>query len=413
MRSVTSRDVKYELTATAGDARAGRLTVADATLETPTLFPVLNFYAGGMERSVFGGGVHRTVKECLIGADRVGGAGYSEQIDGVMTSVSSLTDYNITRERLESYLSTPIKERNIFSPLSGLLFVDSGGYKFLDSDELDGSDFELEIDQATVYEIQLKMGADVIVNLDHPIAPDDDHATRIEKARKTAENIERFVRLSANFDGARYLTLHGYNYSMMDAFLDEVTDVVPLETLHKTFDGVALGSLVPKKDNRDALITAVTDCREIMRDWQFDGYPLHVLGISSRSIPLLAALGVDSFDSMTYIYNAINGKYSQSLMESEPVDDVDFSMCDCPVCTNETLASWMRGEDVEYQKDKLGPVAMHNLITHMRDVREIRRCIQTGETGPLVDYIESNVAQDKRIRRYAHQVVNDALGGYF
>jgi len=413
MRTATSRRVDYELRATAGDARAGRLTVGDATLETPTLFPVLNFYAGGMERSVFGGGVHRTVKECLIGADRVGGTEYDNHVDGLMTSVSSLTDYNITRDRLESYLSTPIKERDIFSPLSGVLFVDSGGYKFLDSDELDGSNFELEIDQATVYEIQLKLGADVIVNLDHPIAPDDDHETRIEKARKTAANIEEFVTLSARFDGARYLTLHGYNYSMMDAFLDEVTNVVPLETLQETFDGIALGSLVPKKDNRDALITAITDCRQIMHDWEFERYPLHVLGISSRSMPLLAALGADSFDSMTYIYNAINGKYSTSLMNSEPVDDVDFSACDCPICTNETLVGWMRGEDVAYQKDKLGPVAMHNLITHMREVREIRRCIQTGETGPLIEYIESNVARDKRIRKYAHQVVNDALGGYF
>lgn len=413
MQQAQSRHADFEVTATAGDARSGRLAVGDASLETPTLFPVLNFYAGGMERSVFGGGVHRTVKECIIGADRVGGRDYSEYFDGAMTSVSSLTDYNISRERYKSYLSTPIKERDIFGPFSGLLFVDSGGFKFLNSEELDGSDFEVEIDQKKIYEIQRKLGADIIVNLDHPIAPDDSHATRIEKAHKTAENIRTFVDISSDFHGARYLTLHGYNYSMMDAFLDEITDIVPLEVLQQSFDGVALGSLVPKKDNRDALITAVTDCRQIMRDWGFANRPLHVLGISSRSIPLLAALGVDSFDSMTYMYNAINGKYSRSLMETEPLDEVDFSTCDCPVCTNEKLAGWMRGEDIEYQKDKLGPVAMHNLIIHMREVREIRACIQTGETGPLIDYIESNVARNKRIRRYAHQVVNDALGGYF
>jgi len=257
------------------------------------------------------------------------------------------------------------------------------------------------------------MGADVIVNLDHPIAPDDDHETRMEKARKTADNIATFVELSSDFDGACYLTLHGYNYSMMDAFLDEITDVVPLATLQTAFDGVALGSLVPKKDDRDALITAVTDCRKIMRDWGFEALPLHVLGISSRSIPLLAALGADSFDSMTYIYNAINGKYSRSLMESEPVDEADFSSCDCPVCSNETLVSWLRDEDVEYKKDRMGAVAMHNLIVQMREVRDIRERIRTGETEPLIEYIEDNVARNKRIRRHAHRVVNDALGGYF
>jgi len=148
-----------------------------------------------------------------------------------------------------------------------MLFLDSGGFKFLNSDEIDGSDFEVEIDQRTIYEMQQKMGGDMIVNLDHPIAPDDDYDTRIEKARKTGANIAEFVEISSDFEGARYLTLHGYNYSMMDAFLDEITDAVPLEILQETFDGVALGSLVPKKDNRDALITAVTDCRQIMRDW--------------------------------------------------------------------------------------------------------------------------------------------------
>jgi len=413
MRQATTQEVNYTVNATAGQARAGRLTTPNATVQTPTLFPVLNFYAGGMERSVFGGGVHRTVKECLIGADRVGGEEYSEYFDGVMTSVASLTDYNISRERYEDYLSIPIKERDIFEPLSGMLFLDSGGFKFLNSDEIDGSDFEVEIDQRTIYEMQQKMGGDMIVNLDHPIAPDDDYDTRIEKARKTGANIAEFVEISSDFEGARYLTLHGYNYSMMDAFLDEITDAVPLEILQETFDGVALGSLVPKKDNRDALITAVTDCRQIMRDWGFENRPLHVLGISSRAIPLLAALGADSFDSMTYMYHAINGKYSRSLMEAEPVDEVDFTTCDCPVCNNDTLVGMMRKEGTEYRKDEIGPVAMHNLIIHMREVRDIRRRIQTGETGPLIEYIESNVARDKRIRQYAHQVVNDALGGYF
>jgi tRNA-guanine family transglycosylase len=330
-----------------------------------------------------------------------------------MTSVASLTDYNITRERYESYLEMPVKERDIFAPFDGILFIDSGGFKFLHSDELDGSDFEVEIDQETIYEIQRRMGADIIVNLDHPISPDDDHEDRVHKAKQTATNVAEFLDLSADFEGARYLTLQGYNYSMMDVFLDQITDAVPRDQLHEAFDGVALGGLVPKKDNREALITAVTDCREVLREWGFADLPLHVLGISSRSIPLLAAIGVDSFDSTTYIYNAINGKYSRSLMESEPLDEADFESCDCRVCSSPEMVRRMRGEDVEYQKDKLGPVAMHNLIVHRREVQEIRRCIQTGETGPLVEYIESSIAQDKRIRRYAHQVVNQSLGGYF
>jgi tRNA-guanine family transglycosylase len=398
---------------TAGDARTGELTIGETTLQTPNLFPVINFYAGGMERRVYGGGMHRTMKEFMIGADRIGGGEqYGEYFDGIMTSVASLTDYNITRERLDDYLDTPIKEREIFEPFDGTLFVDSGGFKFLHTPEMDGSDFEVEMDQSAVYDIQRQMGADVIVNLDRPIAPDDTQGGRIRKAGRTAGYIDEFLDFSEDFDGVRYLTLHGYNYSMMYEFLETVTETVPETRLRNAFDGIALGSLVPKKDSRGELIQAVTDCREIMADWGFEGLPLHVLGISSQAIPLLAALGVDSFDSSSYLHSAINGKYSKSMLETVHVDEADFSQCDCPVCSSELLVGRMRG-DHQYQKDILGPVAMHNLIIQKRELAELRNRISAPGNEPLIDYIENSIGRQKSIRQYAHQVVNQSLGGYF
>ena len=402
----------FEVNAVAGDARTGTLRIGGQELETPNLFPVLNFYGGGTERSVFGGGIHRTIKEFMIGADRIGGGDYSEYFDCTMTSVASLTDYNITHERYQSYLDTPIKERELFESYNGTLFVDSGGFKFLDGGEIDGSDFEVDIDQKKIYEIQKKMGADIIVNLDHPIAPDDSHEQRMEKAEKTALNISEFLDLSGDFGGARYLTLHGYNYSMMDAFLEKITSIVDTREIHEAFDGVALGSLVPKKDNRELLIQAVTDCQEVLHDWGFDDMPLHVLGISSRAVPLLAALGVDSFDASSYLHNAINGKYYKSMMESVPISEVSFEDCDCPVCSSDLHRKRMRG-DAEYQKDIYGAVAVHNLIIQKRELATIRDRIQAEGTAPLREYIESTVARDKQTRQVAHKVVNQSLGGYF
>jgi 7-cyano-7-deazaguanine tRNA-ribosyltransferase len=411
-QAYSTESLEFDIESTNGDARAGQLTINEQTLETPNLFPVLNFYAGGTQRSVYGGGVHRTIKEFMIGADRVDTDPLSEYFDAAMTSVSSLTDYNLTRERYEDYLETPIKERDLFEPFSGLVFADSGGFKFLNSDEMDGSDFEVEMNQETVFDIQKSLGSDIIVNLDHPIAPDDTHEDRIQKARQTADNIHTFLSLSRDFEGALYLTVHGYNYSMIDEFLDVLTDEVPEGVLREGFDGVALGSLVPKKDNRGALITAVSDCREVMADWGISDWPLHVLGISSRAIPLLAALGADTFDSSTHLHNAINGKYNYSMMERIPLEGVDFSKCDCPVCRSDELVDRMKG-NAEYQKDILGPVAMHNLIIQKRELAEIRRCIHEEDTDELVDYFEDRFSQDKTMRRYAHQVVNESLGGYF
>lgn len=405
-------DFEFDINHTSGDARAGKLSINGAQIETPNLFPVLNFYAGGTERSVYGGGVHRTLKELMIGADRVGVDPLARYFEGTMMSVSSLTDYNLTRERYDDYLEIPIKDRDMFDPFNGLLFIDSGGFKFLNSPEMDGSDFEVQMNQEAVYNIQRSMGADIIVNLDHPIAPDDSHEERLEKAKKTAKNIHKFLSLSRDFEGAKYLTLHGYNYSMMNEFIDVITDQVAKGVLHEGFDGIALGSLVPKKDDRAALIKAVTDCREVMADWGMDDWPLHVLGISSRAIPILAALGADSFDSSTHLHNAINGKYNVSLMKSIPTDDVDFSHCDCPVCDSELLVERMRG-NAEYQKDIIGPVAMHNLIIQKRELSKFRNCIKQDGKEAVIEYLEETFGHDQTMRRYAHQVVNQSLGGYF
>ena len=401
-----------EVTHTAGDARRGRIEFDGTTLETPNIFPVLNFYAGGTSNSLYGGGVHRTMKEFMTGHEVIGGGDYSEYFDCVMTSVSSLTDYNITHERYKDYTAAPIRERDVFEGFDGTLFIDSGGYKFLGDYELDGSDFEVDIDQTKIYEIQQKLGGDIFVNLDRPIAPDDSYEERVEKARKTAEYVAEFLRVSDETESLRYLTLHGYNYAMLETFLEEIDDVLPLEFVHDEFDGIALGGLVPLKDNKGKLITAVQECRSVLNDWGFDDLPLHVLGISSSAIPLLVAVGADTFDSSSYLHSAINGKYVTSLLGSQPLDETSFEECDCPICTNPELVDRMEG-NVEYQKDKLGPVAMHNLIIQKREVRRLRERIERPGTDGLVDYLESELGSEKSIRTFAHRVVNESLGGYF
>lgn len=412
MKTALDTDTAFEVSVTAGSARSGTLSIRDTQLETPNLFPVVNFYAGGTERSVFGGGIHRTVKEFLIGSEAVNGVDCSEYFDGVMMSVASFTDYNLNQERFESYLSSPIKQRTPFEDYEGVIFVDSGGFKFLDKGRIEGKGFQMNLNQKVALDIQRKLGGDIIVNLDKPITPDDTYEVRLEKARETAENAAEFIRRSSDYDASRFLTLHGYNYSMIDTFLTEMENVLGNSIGQSAFDGVALGSLVPLKDDKQQLVTAVQDCKQVLQDHGYGNLPFHVLGISGSSIPLLAALGVDSFDSSSYLHAAINGKYFKSIRESVSLDEVDFSECDCKVCAHEDMVDRMRG-NAEYQKDILGPVAMHNLILQKRELRKIRRLIREDGKEGMVSYIDETVARDDKTRKVAHRVVNEALGGYF
>lgn len=411
---VRSNRSAFDTTASAGDARAGRLTVDGTTMETPGLFPVINFYGGGTAKSVYGGSTHRTVKELINADSRVDSVDCSDAFPGAMMSVGSLTDYGITRARLDDYLEIPIKERDEFRGFNGLLFTDSGGFKNLQQGGLDGSDFEIELNQRRVFEMQQAMGGDILVNLDMPIEDDDTEEQRRAKARKTARNAIEFLRLAETHDfrGAKYITVHGYYYSMQETFMSEISDVFGNMDIGKLFDGVALGSLVPKKDNKGELIQAVSDCREVMNEYGIGHLPLHVLGISSSTMPLLVAVGADTFDSSSYIQSAIHGKYYTSLIETDEVDDADFSECDCPVCSSPELRSRMEG-DAEYRKDRMGPVAVHNQYVQQRELQKIRDAIHKEGADGLIEYIDQTVGRHSGLRKFAHQVVNKSLGGYF
>lgn len=403
---------EFSIGSTAGEARTGCLRINDIEMKTPNIFPVINFYGGGRSGSVFGGSTHRTVKELINGDERVDGVNCSELFKGAMMSVGSLTDYGINHDLLQTYLSTPIKARHEFRGFKGILFADSGGYKNLTQGELDGSNFEIDMNQARVFEMQQLFGGELIVNLDLPIEPDDSYETRCKKARQTAENVDEFIELSRDYPAARFLTVHGYNYSMIDTFMTELQDVLGGLDIADTFDGIALGSLVPKKDDRTTLIDAVQGCRQVMRERDFDTLPLHVLGISNAAIPLLAAVGADTFDSSSYIQAAINGKYYESLLNTISIDDANLKNCDCPVCSSPELCSRMKG-DAQYRKDQMGPVAVHNLYVQMKEIEKIRQRISRDGSSGLIDYIDNTIARDDKTRTHAHRVVNESLGGYF
>lgn len=402
----------FETVAEAGEARRGRLTVNGRTLETPHLFPVINFYGGGNEDALFGGGIHRTIKQFMVNYPPVVGENdYSDHFSGVLTSVASLTDYGIREKKLDYYLDNKIREWDRFSSYEGVIFIDSGGYKLLKEGGLKGEDFKKDVDQDKAFEMQMNMGADIVVNLDHPIHPDDDHKTKKEKMKTTAANARRLIELSHGFEGARYLTVHGYNQSMLERSFGYVQDQLD-EDIDDVFDGIALGSLVPRKDSVEALIEAVGSCKRVMQQKHIDHLPLHVFGISGSAMPLLAALGADTFDSAAYLHQAVNGKYCKNLFETVPVQEADFTACDCQVCSDRHLRESMRGDE-EYQKDILGPVAVHNLAVQQRELQTIRQTLAQGDEDALTEYLENAVRDQKNIQKFAYRVINETLTPYF
>jgi len=407
--------VSFDVIAEAGEARRGQLQINDRALETPHLFPVVNFYGGGNEPALFGGGIHRTVKEFMVNhPPTTGGTDYSDLFGGVMTSISSLTDYGIREKKLEEYLDNEIREWGKFSDYDGMIFADSGGYKILkQGGELEGEDFTKDISQDKALDMQLDLGPDIVVNLDHPIHPDDEFEERIEKMEKTAVNARQLAERRDEVDGACYLTVHGYYEAMLERSFDAIEDELD-RPIPEVFDGIALGSLVPRKDNVEVLIEAVSDCRLEMQQRGYNDLPLHVFGISGNAMPLLVAVGADTFDSASYLHQAINGKYCVNLFETVPVEEADFHACDCRICNDGLHRDRMRNRlDDLYQKDILGSVAAHNLAIQQRGLRRFRQLIAEADEDQIAAYLEEAVKDQKGFRKFAYKLINERIKPYF
>jgi tRNA-guanine family transglycosylase len=407
--------VSFDVIEKAGDARRGLLQINDRTLDTPHLFPVVNFYGGGNEGALFGGGVHRTVKEFLAHDNEVtGGEDYSDLFHGVLTSIASLTDYGIREKKLDWYLEKEIREWGCFSDYDGMIFADSGGYKILkQGGGLEGEDFEKDVNQDKALDMQLALGPDIVVNLDHPIHPDDEFEKRVEKMEQTAANAARFAERRDEVDGACYLTVHGYYRAMLERSFDLIEDEL-VDPIPEVFDGIAIGSLVPRKDNVEVLVEAVSDCKRVMEQRGYDHLPLHVFGISGSAMPLLVAVGADSFDSASYLHQAINGKYCISLFETIPVDEADFDGCNCRFCNDEFHRARMRNEiDDLYQKDILGSLATHNLEIQQGELRQFRQLIAEGDQEQVAEYLEEAVKDQKGFRKFVYHLINERMNPYF
>lgn len=398
----------------AGDARRGVLSINGRSLETPHLFPVINFYGGGNEGALFGGGVHRTVKEFLVNHPPVvGETDYSDLFRGVMTSIASLSDYGIRRDKLEWYLDKEIREWDVFSDYEGVIFADSGGYKILKQGGLKGPDFEKEIDQDEALNMQLALGPDIVVNLDHPIHPDDDFEARLEKTAKTAANARDLAKRRNEIDGACFLTVHGYHEAMLERSFDAIETQLS-SPIPEVFDGIALGGLVPKKDNVPVLMEAVSDCKLEMEQRGFGHLPLHVFGISGSVMPLLVAIGADTFDSASYLHQAINGKYSVNLFDTVPLSEANFDACDCQVCTDDFHRARMRDEmDDLYQKDILGSLAVHNLAVQQAELNRLRQVISEGDAKAIAGYLERSVKDQRGFRKFAYKLIEENIQPYF
>ncbi|MCX9074320.1 MAG: tRNA-guanine transglycosylase [Candidatus Methanoperedens sp.] len=317
-------------------ARISTIKTSTNELETPVLFPVHNAGSRGKGNS----------------------PKYWEHIPDMKTMM--LNAYFIKENPIYNILSN-VGLHDYFK-FDGTFFVDSGG--------LQGRLYDLKLNPIEILRIQEGIGADIASTLDIPILPQD-NITNLQHANYLKTSIKNAIlssRKKQREDMLLFAAIHGNDISVMMNTVDYLNK-------KGNFDGFAIGGLVAKRSDFRKVVDIVIAVRKKIGD-----KPLHVFGLGGPSmIPLLTYLGVDSFDSSSFLKAGSKRIYfvpGEGSIEFREMEKLNMLPCVCPVCSDKTFEE-VRG------KRKL--IALHNLWAICYEIRKLKMKIQDGTLEEYLD----------------------------
>jgi queuine/archaeosine tRNA-ribosyltransferase len=171
--------------------------------------------------------------------------------------------------------------------------------------------------------------ADVAFTLDFPIPPNLDKNEAELRKRLTIAN----ALWAADNQRRKDMLLYGCIQAWDAASAREVA----IAYSEASFDGVAIGGLVPRSRNRELLESIVRSVREVLPD-----IPLHAFGLGNPDLTdWLFQIGVDSVDSSSYVKMAAEGKLwgrpDVRIDEPSPTDRLHLALCNLATATKAML----------------------------------------------------------------------------
>jgi 7-cyano-7-deazaguanine tRNA-ribosyltransferase len=271
----------------------------------------------------------------------------------------------------------------------GVIMMDSGAYQVL----LYG---DIELGVTETLELQMSVGADFGVIMDHPIGYNVSYHEAQKRITTTLKN------LSTSMDYFRDSSVHwalpvqgGKYIDLMEFYLDNVLT----EAILEKFSMFALGSVVPVMINQDyeTLVKMIATARTRLPV----SYPLHLFGAGHPAMFALATyLGCDTFDSAAYALMAKDGRYL-TVDGTLQIENMNEFPCSCKVCSNYTVK-----ELSELKKEeKNALVSEHNLWESISEIKRIRQAIHMGRLWDLVQQRASSVPRLARATRVASEFI--------
>jgi 7-cyano-7-deazaguanine tRNA-ribosyltransferase len=395
--------------------RLGKLNFDQGfTLETPFLFPVVSLITG---TTATGGGLWRYV---LYSNDKNGllrrnipvlsqVLHFTQFISDGSPSLQKWRDKGVSRRYHEAYT-----DLNYTAPI----FFDSGGYQLLKEQSINLHKYFpaslKQEDYEKVLALQMdfaKENPSMIATLDYPLPPNLVEEEVLERIQKSQYNaIQAALKLQSHIGNKRpflYVAAHGRSGNELCNYIKSVTkDMLALGNVNF---GLAIGSLVPLRggNKNEKIIEIISGLKKSMNEEVYTKTPIHTFGITGNLIPFLAYLGVDSFDSTSYIFDAQKLKWINPITRKggHIIRTVKDITCTCCVCRDRE----MRGIDLDeiqkmlltrnpggrklpngkFKSEYYSYIALHNLEMDFQIVKETKKAIKG-------DYLEDYVIEFAR-----------------
>ena len=389
--------------------RVGKLTIVRdgkplPAMSTPMLYPVVCLMTGVSPR---GGGIWKYVLRNLM-----------ENNIPALSQVLHFLDFNLEPKHLLYWREKPLRERyrEVELDYKAPLFLDSGGFKLLFNINLDLSFYGIRSDEnqtKDIVDLQLDLGGDLVASLDYPLPNNLDRTEAQERMQKSLQNaIQAALYLARNPFSPRkrvstpyfYVCCHGQNRNDMQQYVKNVFQLMEQNGLAEYPFGLAIGSIVPLRGTKkyEQIVELILGAKDGIPEEYRAKTPIHVFGVSGNIIPLLTYLGVDSFDSSSYIQTARGLNYfNPNTNRLQPIFEMNSIECDCRICQNVDLFEMQQAlaengsyrvlSSGRYKSEFYADIALHNLEMDYKTLNTMTEAINADESmEALVQYAESN-----------------------
>ena len=311
----------------------------------------------------------------------------SEKLRKIDDICQDLISY-VSKTRLVNFVDI-ISDTNFKVKKYMLTFVDSGGFRLKEEGaKIIPSKLKIiwknkEIGIEDVLSAQKEKG-DIGNTLDFPIS-------------QTLKNKEDYVtfNLSCAIESLKVKPTQIFLYGSIQAW-DYRSAIWYSKRIAKfPFDGFAVGGLVQYSRAPQKIIDIVAAARTVIPKEK----PLHAFGIGNPVlIPLLIKIGVDTFDSSSYIRMSLDRKFYLMLCQRKLSLSKEMTKneipCFCPVCQSNKIGAFLEDTIKSYAL-----LALHNLQQIESFIRYCRIQIIRGKLDTLVKDSLKKLAPKINLRR--------------